>query len=30
VADAMRSGRARERERKIDELLEVFAKFNAR
>jgi len=30
VADAMRSGRARARERKIDELLEVFAKFNAR
>ena len=30
VADAMRSGRARERERKIGELLEVFAKFNAR
>jgi len=30
VADAMRSGRAREREKKIDELLEVFAKFNAR
>lgn len=30
VADAMRSGRAREREKKIDELLEVFTKFNTR
>jgi len=30
VADAMRSNRAREREKKIGELLEVFAKFNTR
>lgn len=29
VADAMRSGRAHERQRKIDELLEVFSRFNA-
>ncbi|MBI4590865.1 MAG: metal-sensitive transcriptional regulator [Candidatus Rokubacteria bacterium] len=27
VADAMRSGRARERQRKIEELLEVFTRF---
>jgi len=30
VADAMRSGSARERQRKIEELLEVFSRFNAR
>jgi DNA-binding FrmR family transcriptional regulator len=30
VADAMRSGRARERQKKIEGLLEVFSKFNAR
>lgn len=30
VADAMRSGRVREREKKIDELVEVFARFGAR
>jgi DNA-binding FrmR family transcriptional regulator len=30
VADAIRSGSARERERKIEELLEVFSRFNAR
>ncbi len=29
VADAMRSGSARERERKIEELLEVFSRFNS-
>ena len=30
VADAMRSGRARERQKKIDELLAVFSRFNSR
>lgn len=30
VADALRSGSTRERQRKIDELLEVFSRFNAR
>lgn len=29
VADAMRSGRARERQKKIDELLAVFSRFNS-
>ena len=30
VADAMRSGRASERRKKVDELLDVFGKFGAR
>jgi DNA-binding FrmR family transcriptional regulator len=30
VADAMRSGSARDRQRKIDELLDVFSQFNSR
>ncbi len=30
VADAMRSGSARERQRKIEELIEVFSRFKSR